>query len=157
MLSATTSAARNWARSSASSNDAAGAAASTTHSTMSSGASRQITGSIRLRTMSAGSATPLVSITIASGCGDRRRIVASVRSRSPSREQQMQPFARLTTPSLAPAISSASMLMAPKSLTTAAIRRPPAWASRWFTTVVLPAPRKPVTSRTGTGMPLSPG
>ncbi|MGY3369180.1 hypothetical protein ACVWZL_006305 [Bradyrhizobium sp. GM2.4] len=64
----------------------------------------------------------------------------------------MQPLARLTTPSLAPAISSASMLIAPKSLTTAAIRRPSACASRWFTTVVLPAPRKPVTRRMGTGM-----
>ncbi len=47
-----------------------GRAASTTHSTVSSGASRQITGSIRLRTMSAGSATPLVSITMPSGRGD---------------------------------------------------------------------------------------
>ena len=43
--------------------------ASSTHSTVSSGASRQITGSIRLRTMSAGSATPLVSMTMASGRG----------------------------------------------------------------------------------------
>ncbi len=33
----------------------------------------------------------------------------------------MQPLARLTTPSLAPSISSASILMAPKSLTTAAM------------------------------------
>ncbi|MEY9189172.1 hypothetical protein ABH987_002800 [Bradyrhizobium ottawaense] len=64
----------------------------------------------------------------------------------------MQPLARLTTPSLAPAISSASMLIAPKSLTIAAIRRPSACANRWFTTVVLPAPRKPVTRRMGTGM-----
>src|SRR5438445_9112943 len=64
----------------------------------------------------------------------------------------MQPLLRLITPSLAPAISSASMLIAPKSLTTAASRRPSACASRWFTTVVLPAPRKPVTSRIGTGI-----
>src|ERR1700722_15552105 len=129
---------------------ATGVVASTTHSTVSNGASRQITGSIRLRTMSVGSATPLVSITISSGRGSRRSRTASVRSKSPCSEQQMQPLLRLTTPSAAPVISSASMLTAPKSLTTAAIRLPPACASRWFTTVVLPAPRNPATSTTGT-------
>ncbi len=123
--------------------------ASITQSTVSSGASRRITGSIRLRTMSAGSATPLVSMTMWSGFGSRRSSVESVRSKSPSSEQQMQPLARLTTPSLAPAISSASMLIAPKSLTMAAMRRPSALARRWLTTVVLPAPRKPVTRRRG--------
>ena len=99
-----------------------------------------------------GSATPLVSITMTSGRGSRRNRPASVRSRSPSSEQQMQPLLRLTTPSAAPVISSASILMAPKSLTTAAIRFPSACASKWFTTVVLPAPRNPATSTTGTGI-----
>src|SRR5271156_7071895 len=129
---------------------ATGVVASTTHSTVSNGASRQITGSMRLRTTSVGSATPLVSITMTSGRGSRRSRMASVRSRSPSSEQQIQPLLRLTTPPAAPVISSASMFIAPKSLTTAAIRLPPACASRWFTTVVLPAPRKPATSTTGT-------
>ena len=62
----------------------------------------------------------------------------------------MQPFARLTTPPAAPDSRAASMAMAPKSLTTAASRRPPGSASRWLISVVLPAPRNPVTSRTGT-------
>ena len=41
-----------------------------------------------------GSATPLVSITMNSGRGSRRSSAASVRSRSPSSEQQMQPLAQ---------------------------------------------------------------
>jgi hypothetical protein len=124
-------------------------AASTTQSTVSSGASRQITGSSRLRTMSAGSATPLVSITMPSGTGSRR----SSRSRGPQQValQRAADAAILQADHAVacPSISSASMLMAPKSLTTAAIRRPSACRQQWFTTVVLPAPRKPATRRMG--------
>lgn len=72
------------------------------------------TGSMRFRMVSVGWAVPLVSITMASGRGSRRRSAARVRRRSPSSEQQTQPFAMLTTPPLAPAMSSASMLMLPK-------------------------------------------
>ena len=152
LLMATRSAARNWLKRRGSPRSASADAASATHNTVSSGASRQMTGSIRLRMMSSGSATPLVSITMASGRGLRRSRLASVRSKSPSSEQQMQPLARLMTPLSAPAISSASILIAPKSLTTAAMRRPSACCRMRLTSVVLPAPRKPVTSRIGTCM-----
>ena len=47
--------------------ETSGVAASSTHSTVSNGASCQISGSIRLRTISEGSAIPLVSITMNSG------------------------------------------------------------------------------------------
>lgn len=46
----------------------------------------------------------------------------------------------------------ASISMEPKSLTITPMRLPPLWRSRWLSRVVLPDPRKPARTRTGTGL-----
>ncbi len=127
MLNCTTSAAVTCAFHSGSSarpGFAASSSASTRQTTLSSRAARHSTGSVRPSTMPRGSATPLASITISSGGCAPAITVFSVRSRSPCSEQQMQPFFRPITASVAVSISFASMLMLPKSLTMAAIRNP---------------------------------
>ena len=72
-----------------------------------------------------------------------------MRSRSLSSEQQMQPFSgsphhRRARDQLRIDVDRAEIV------DTAAIRLPSGCASRRFTSVVLPAPRNPVTSITGT-------
>jgi hypothetical protein len=61
----------------------------------------------------------------------------------------MQPPAIEAGSSIWPTTSPASMLISPKSFTTTPTRAP-GRRSSWFTTVVLPAPRCPVTAITGT-------
>src|SRR5204862_6850148 len=57
--------------------------------------------------------------------------------------QQMQPLVRVIISPSRDCTSSASMLIAPKSLTRTARRRPPASRRTRLSSVVLPAPRKP--------------
>ena len=108
-------------------------------------------GSVNVAAMPAGSATPLASSTMYSGCSGRSSAAMTVSIRSSLMEQQTQPFARLMTPARTPATRSASMFMSPKSFTRTATRSPWApWSIR-FSSVVFPAPKKPVRTITGTG------
>src|SRR5262245_52316509 len=66
----------------------------------------------------------------------------------------MQPLARLTVVWVWLTISWLSMLMAPKSLTITAMRRPWSLVRMRISKVVLPAPRKPDTRVTGIGASL---
>src|SRR5579863_8188922 len=76
-------------------------------------------------------------------------------ARSSATVQQMQPLASSTIASSGQAASaqpltrSPSTPTSPNSLMISASRRPPAFARRWRISVVLPAPRKPVTMVTG--------
>src|SRR5579863_8046902 len=76
-------------------------------------------------------------------------------ARSSATVQQMQPLASSTIASSGQAASaqpltrSPSTPTSPNSLMISASRRPPALARRWRISVVLPAPRKPVTMVTG--------
>ena len=63
--------------------------------------------------------------------------------------QQTQPLVSAIVSPSREAISAASMAMAPKSLTSTPMRRV-AVRSRWLTKVVLPAPRKPPITVSGT-------
>ena len=63
--------------------------------------------------------------------------------KSPPMPQQMQPLVSVSISPSRDSTSSASMLIAPKSLTSTARRRPPASRRTWLSSVVLPAPRKP--------------
>ena len=65
--------------------------------------------------------------------------------------QQTQPLARLMTLLSTPTMSSASMLIEPKSLTSTATLRPWLPLRMRLSRVVLPAPRKPVRMVTGIG------
>ncbi len=71
--------------------------------------------------------------------------------RSSRRVQQIQPLVSSTRRSPPrPEISEASMSTSLMSLTTTATRRPSRLASTWLSSVVLPAPRKPDSTVTGT-------
>ena len=69
---------------------------------------------------------------------------------SPRTVQQMQPFFSSTASSIACSISRWSSPTAPNSLTITTVSASDGWRSRWFSTVVLPLPRKPVSIVTGT-------
>ena len=102
-----------------------------------------------------GRARPEVSIRIWSGRGSRASNVSTVGMKSSATVQQMQPLASSTTFSAGqsgiaqPFRMSPSTPSVPNSLTTTASRRPLALRIRWLISVVLPAPRKPVTMVTG--------
>ena len=103
-----------------------------------------------------GKARPLVSITMPS----RRSWCCSTNSivgrKSSCTVQQRQPLASSTTGAGCPSSSQApqdlnsepSIPTSPNSFTNTAKRRP-LWRSNWRNRVVLPAPRKPVTTVTG--------
>ena len=103
-----------------------------------------------------GSASPLVSIRIWSTRGSRERIRSSAGTKSSATVQQMQPLASSTMFSSGqlampqPFRISPSMPTSPNSLTRIASRRPPAFSRTCRISVVLPAPRKPVTTVQGT-------
>ena len=97
-----------------------------------------------------GSATPLASSRMYSGCSGRSMVATTDSIKSSRIVQHTHPFARLITSPSTPTTSSASMLIDPKSLTSTATRSP--WSPRRmrFRSVVLPAPRKPVRTVSGT-------
>src|SRR5262249_5911630 len=70
-----------------------------------------------------------------------------------SAAQHRHPLPNEIIESTRPATLIASMSMLPKSLTITPIRVPRADFSRWLSSVVLPAPRKPVTRTTGITRP----
>ena len=82
----------------------------------------------------------------------RSRSCSSEITRSSRISQQMQPFVRLIVFSSTPSTSSASMLMAPKSLTSTPTRRPCCPLRMRFSNVVLPEPRKAGQERDGDGI-----
>ena len=97
-----------------------------------------------------GSARPVVSTTIRSIGSGRSSTRCTASCNSPLIEQQMQPLLSSTIESLVATTSSLSMPTSPNSLTSTALRSP-CWLLRmWLSRVVLPAPRKPVSSVTGT-------
>ena len=112
-------------------------------------------GQAKALTSGLGSARPLVSMTMCSGGRSRSISRRMVGRKSSATVQQMQPLASSTmSPSPQPSrprpqSSSRSTPASPNSLTMKAKRRPPACAIRWRTNVVLPAPRKPVTTVAG--------
>ncbi len=71
-----------------------------------------------------GSATPLASSRMYSGCSGRSIAATTDSIRSSRIVQHTQPFARLITSLSTPTTSSASMLIDPKSLTSTATRSP---------------------------------
>src|SRR5579885_947785 len=88
--------------------------------------------------------------------GRRRRTRSMASARSLLIEQQTQPLLSSSMSSPVETISSPSIPISPTSFTMTATRSPSRWASRWFTSVVFPLPRKPVTMVTGTrGVPPS--
>jgi len=98
-----------------------------------------------------GSLTPLASMIRYSGGSSRSSRSSAVLSRSPRIEQQMHPLASEIVSPSTPTTSCVSMLMLPKSFTSTATLNPwSAWSIR-LSSVVLPAPRKPVRIVTGTG------
>ena len=99
---------------------------------------------------------PVVSITILSKSTRgsarptlrrKRRLSPSIRS--PWAAQQMQPLVSSSMSSLARAMRSPSIPISPNSLTMTAILPASGAPSRRLTSVVLPAPRKPVRSVIG--------
>ena len=97
-----------------------------------------------------GSARPEVSIRMCSGGFGRSSSLCIAGRKSSATVQHRQPLASSTMSSSShPAMPqlrsvSPSMPSAPNSLTMIASRRPPAFSSTWRTSVVFPAPRKPV-------------
>ena len=95
-------------------------------------------------------------MTICSGGDGRSSSALSAGTKSSATVQQMQPLAsstmlsseQLSMPQLFRI--SPSMPTSPNSLMIRASRRPSAFSSRWRMSVVLPAPRKPVTIVQGT-------
>src|SRR5271170_7773358 len=108
-------------------------------------------GNVNVDAIPVGTATPLASSTMYSGRSGMSSTDITASIRSSRIEQQTQPFARLTTPDRTPTTRSASMFTSPKSLTRTATRSPWSPSSIRFSRVVLPAPRKPVSTVTGTG------
>ncbi len=106
------------------------------------------------------SARPLVSISTRPKCGilPRSRSATSLRSaicRSVRVLQHRQPLPSSVTSSLLSRSSASSMPSAPNSLTTSAVPRPSGVFRKRWTSVVFPAPRKPVTMVTGSRAPRS--
>ncbi len=106
------------------------------------------------------SASPLVSISTRSKCGilPRSRSATSLRSAICKSErvlQQMQPLPSSVISSVLDRSSASSMPTEPNSLMTSAVLRPSGVPRKRRTSVVFPAPRKPVTIVTGTRDPRS--
>ena len=135
---------------------AATAAPSTTAITPSTVTREAISGQLKAFTSGLGSARPEVSMTMCSGGDGRSSRLFSAGTKSSATVQHRQPLAsstmassgQLSTPQLFRI--SPSMPTSPNSLTITASRRPPAFSSTCRTSVVLPAPRKPVTIVQGT-------
>mmetsp|Transcript_54312 Transcript_54312/g.151201 ORF Transcript_54312/g.151201 Transcript_54312/m.151201 type:complete len:238 (-) Transcript_54312:87-800(-) len=117
-----------------------------------------------VRTIGTGSAIPVVSMSTASSglpCSIRFRMESKAPRRSPRTVQHMQPFSMTTTcsaKSIAASFkSSLSIGTAPNSFSMTAnfFSRWP--LSKWFNTVVFPAPRNPVKIVMGTGWPATRG
>ena len=107
-----------------------------------------------------GSASPLVSITmrLKSGISPRSRSTTMRRKaccRSLRAMQHRQPLPSSTVSSALERISASSMPAAPNSLTTTAVPCPSGVPRNRRSSVVLPAPRKPVTTVTGMRGPRS--
>ena len=107
-----------------------------------------------------GSASPEVSITMRrkSGIAPRSRSATSRRSaicRSERVLQHRQPLPSSTVSSALARSSASSMPTAPNSLTTTAVPAPSGVVRKRRSSVVLPAPRKPVTTVTGMRAPRS--
>mmetsp|Transcript_97545 Transcript_97545/g.281488 ORF Transcript_97545/g.281488 Transcript_97545/m.281488 type:complete len:282 (+) Transcript_97545:327-1172(+) len=114
---------------------------------------------LRVRTMGTGSAIPVVSTSTASRglpfsiC---LRMESKAPRRSPRTVQHMQPFSMTTTCSAKSRAefcnNSLSMGTAPNSFSMTANFLSRWCFKRWFSTVVFPAPRKPVKMVMGTGL-----
>src|SRR5688572_13482590 len=134
---------------------AAAAGPSTTAITPSTVTRVRTSGQLNAFTSGLGSASPLVSITICSGGLGRSSKARMVGRKSSATVQQMQPLASSTMfssgqPSiLQPFTNSPSTPVSPNSLMMSAMRLPLALRSRFWIRVVLPAPRKPVTTVAG--------
>ena len=107
-----------------------------------------------------GSASPEVSITtrLKSGISPRSRSTTMRRSaccRSVRVMQHRQPLPSSTVSSALARTSASSMPVAPNSLTTTAVPAPSGVARKRLSSVVLPAPRKPVSTVTGMRAPRS--
>src|SRR5688572_22940743 len=134
---------------------AAAAGPSTTAITPSTVTRVRTSGQLNAFTSGLGSASPEVSITICSGGLGRSSSARMVGRKSSATVQQIQPLASSTIfssgqPSiLQPFTSSPSIPVSPNSLMISASRRPLALRSKFWINVVLPAPRKPVTTVAG--------
>src|SRR5712671_2079005 len=107
-----------------------------------------------------GSASPLVSITMRPKCGMTPRsrsttMRCSAICRSERKLQHRQPLPSSTVFSLLSRSSASSMPASPNSLTRTAVPWPSGVSKKCFTSVVLPAPRNPVTTVTGIRAPRS--
>ena len=106
--------------------------------------------------MGAGSARPEVSISTRSyaimPASRRLRRSSSVSTRSPRTAQQRQPVVNDTSVSSLLAIRSWSSPISPNSFTMTAVRAYPGVRRIRPISVVLPLPRKPVTTETGVGI-----
>src|SRR5476651_2214812 len=108
--------------------------------------------------MGEGSASPEVSMAMRrkSGISPRSRSTTMRRSatcKSLRVMQHRQPLPSSTVSSALPRMSASSMPAAPNSLTTTAVPRPSSVPRNRLSNVVLPAPRNPVITVTGTRAP----
>ena len=146
--------AARWAASASGSSakkPAATAGPSTTAITPSTVTRERIAGQLNAVTSGFGRARPEVSIRMCSGGFGRSRSFVRAGTKSSATVQQMQPLGSSTMSSSVqplmpqPSMNEPSKPISPNSLTSTARRRPSAFCRRLRTSVVLPAPRKPVT------------
>src|ERR1700730_15959434 len=132
------------------------ASASTTVTTPSTVARVRTAGHANALSSGCGSARPEVSMTMASSGRSRDSNLSMVGTKSSATVQQMQPLVSSTISPGAQAFAAPSSTSppsnpaSPNSLTITAMRRPSAWVNSERSSVVLPAPRKPVSTVTGT-------
>ena len=132
------------------------ASASTTVTTPSTVARVRTAGQSNAFNNGCGNARPEVSMTIASSGRSRASSLSMVGMKSSATVQQMQPLVSSTISPGAQAFAAHSSTSppsnpaSPNSLTITAMRRPSACVSRERSNVVLPAPRNPVSTVTGT-------
>ena len=130
--------------------------ASTTVTTPSTVARVRTAGHAKAFSRGCGNASPEVSMTMASSGCSRDNSLSMVGMKSSATVQQMQPLVSSTISPGAQALAAHSSTRppskpaSPNSLTMTAMRRPPASLSNARSSVVLPAPRKPVSTVTGT-------
>src|ERR1700722_4003530 len=132
------------------------ASASTTVTTTSTVARVGTAGQAKALSSGCGKARPDVSITMASTGQSPDSNLSMVGTKSSATVQQMQPLVSSTMSPGAQALAAHSSTnppskpASPNSLTITAMRRPSAWVSSERSNVVLPAPRNPVSTVTGT-------
>src|SRR5882757_9576156 len=132
------------------------ASASTTVTTPSTVARVRTAGQSNAFNSGCGSANPEVSITMASSGRSRDSNLSMVGTKSSATVQQMQPLVSSTMSPGAQAFAAHSSTSppsnpaSPNSLTITAMRRPSACVSSERNSVVLPAPKNPVSTVTGT-------